>query len=195
MHRTRLVVGLAAAAMSLLALGCVHNASEAPPLDNGVYVVRGICFGEGGCNRFWRASQPVQLLERPDPSSPVIATVAPEQWVEAIDGQYRFVPQRGVVHTATETPPLGVGDVVYMLEPQGEGFYTLWHRGQTIDHDWTEGADNEPITWDAGAPPPPGAILGWWVQLRIEGGRTGWIESPSTFECMGPLQGSVDCRE
>lgn len=184
-----------ALAMSLFALGCAHSANEAPPMENGVYIARGICFGEGGCNRYWRASQPVQLRESPDPASSVIATVAPDEWVEAIDGQYRFVPLRGVVHTATATPPLAVGDVVYMLEPQGEGFYTLWHQGQTPAHDWAEGWENEPITWDARAEPPPGAVLGWWVQLRRENGQAGWVQDPSTFECMGSLQGSVNCRD
>lgn len=185
----------AAAALSLFVLGCASAPDESPPLENGIYIARGVCFGEGGCFRYWRAYEPVDIHERIDPASPVIATVAPDQWVEAVDGQLRFVPLRGVVHTATETPPLAVGDVVYMLEPQGEGYYVLWARGQSPGHDWANGDEAEPITWDAEAPAPPdGAVLGWWVQLRLEDGRTGWVNDPR-FECMGPLQGSVDCRE
>lgn len=193
MHEERLVRALAVG-ISVLAAGCALTANEAPPLENGVYIVRGVCFGEGECNRYWRASATVDLRARPDPASPVVATVAPDEWVEAINGQYRFVPRRGVVHTATETPPLAVGDVVYMLEPLGEGSYVLWRRGQTLDHDWAAGWDNEPITWDADAEAPRGAVLGSWVQLRLDNGQTGWIESPREFECMGPLQGSTDCR-
>jgi hypothetical protein len=124
----------------------------------------------------------------------VIATVAPEEWVEAIDGQLRFVPRRGVVRTGTETPPLAVGDVVYMLEPLGEGFYVLWHRGETPEHDWAEGGPDEPITWDVESLEPVGAVLGWWVQLRLEDGQTGWVKDPQ-FECMGQLQGSSNCRD
>lgn len=183
-----------AAALSLLVAGCAQTSNEAPPLVDGVYVARGICFGESDCYRYWRAYEPVEVRERADPASPVIATVAPDEWVEAIDGQLRFVPLRGVVHTATETPPLAVGDVVYMLEPLGEGFYVLWHRGQTPEHDWASGDPGEPIAWDAEAPSPEGVVLGWWVQLKLENGQTGWVNDPS-FECMGQLQGSEGCRE
>ena len=181
-------------AISLLISACAHSSNEAPPLENGVYIARGVCFGEGECYRHWRAFQPVQVHERPDPTSPVIATVAPDQWVEAIDGQYRFVPLRGVVHTATDSPPLAVGDVVYMLEPLGEGYYVLWHRGEMPEHAWAEGEDGEPITWGSHAQAPAGAILGWWVQLRLESGQSGWVNDPE-FECMGQLQGSSDCRD
>jgi len=183
------------AVLALFMGGCASVSNEAPPLENGVYVARGICFGEGGCYRYWRAYDPVEVHDRADPASPVIATVAPDEWVEAIDGQLRFVPLRGVVHTATETPPLAVGDVVYMLEPEGERFYVLWHRGRTVGHDWADGDSNEPITWDSALAAPDGVVLGWWVQLKLEDGRTGWVEGPSSFECMGPLQGSVGCRE
>ncbi len=190
----RFVQSVMVAAFSLFVIGCASASNETPPMEDGVYIARGICFGEGGCFRYWRAYEPVELRERADPASPVIATVAPEEWVEAIDGQLRFMPLRGVVHTATETPPLAVGDVVYMLEPEGEGFYVLWHNGQTIGHHWADGDEGEPITWDAEAPAPEGAVLGWWVQLRLENGQTGWVNDPR-FECMGSLQGSVDCRD
>jgi hypothetical protein len=121
--------------------------------------------------------------------------VASDEWVEAVDGQNRLLPLRGVVHTATERPPLAVGDVVYMLQPLGEGFYALWHHGETPEHDWAWGDPNEPITWDSEPQAPSGAVLGWWVQLRRENGQTGWVESPSSFECMSSLQGSANCRE
>lgn len=182
-------------ALALLLLGCAPSSNELPPTENGAYVARGVCFGEGDCYRHWRASAPVQLHERLDPASPVIATVAPGEWVEAIDGQLRLRPLRGVVKRATEKPPLAVGDVVYMLEPLGEGDYALWRKGQALEHDWISGGDDEPITWDTSAPPAPaGAILGWWVQLKRENGQTGWVNEPK-FECMGPLAGDTNCRD
>lgn len=193
MTHERLVRSVALA-MSLLVFGCAPASNEAPPLQDGVYVARGVCFGEGGCYRNWRAFKPVQIHQRPDPASPVVATVAPGEWVEAIDGQYRFAPQRGVVHTATAKPPLAVGDVVYMLEPLGEGYYVLWHRGKTPEPDWAEGGDDEPITWEARPEPPPGAVIGWWVQLKRANGQSGWVNNPE-FECMGQLAGDSNCRD
>lgn len=185
--------GLAVAAALLIA-GCAHAGKDGPPLTDGVYIAKGVCFGEGSCYRYWRASAPVDIRERPDPASRVIATVKPEEWVEAVDGQLRLLPLRGVVHTATKDPPLAVGDVVFMLEPQGEGFYTLWHDGKTLAHDWASGDAHEPITWEPARDPPTGVVVGWWLQLKLGDGRTGWVKDPS-FECMGQLQGSAGCRD
>lgn len=194
MNLTHLMRG-PAVALSLLSLGCTPSSNETPPLENGVYVARGICFGEGDCYRHWRASAPVQLRERLDPTSPIVATLTPGEWVEPTDGQLRLMPLRGVVNRATEKPPLAVGDVVYRLEPLGEGFYVLWHKGRTHEPDWASGDEIEPITWDKKAhAAPAGAILGWWVQLKRENGQSGWVKDPS-FECMGSLAGDTNCRD
>jgi hypothetical protein len=165
-----------------------------PPMENGVYVAKGVCFGEGYCYSNWRANKIVQLRARPDPAAPIVATVKPKQWVEAVDGQLRLVPLRGVVRKTIASPPMKKGDVVYMLEPQGEGFYMLWHKGRTVEHDWASGDPNEPIDWDKHAAPPNGAITGWWVQLKTKNGKMGWVKDPS-FECMGQLAGDANCRD
>jgi hypothetical protein len=70
----------------------------------------------------------------------------------------------------------------------------LWHKGQTLEHDWASGDESEPIAWDKEPNAPPGAILGWWVQLKLANGKTGWVKDPS-FECMGKLAGDEDCRD
>ena len=169
----------------------------APPLEAGVYVARGICFGEGACFRHWRAIDAVPLHAQADPASPVVATVAPGQWVEPVEGQYRLLPRRGVVQRAAVAdsawPPLAAGDMVYMLEPRGEGTYLLWHRGTTTVPDWTELSDQEPIRWDPPPEAPPGVVLGWWVRLRTEAGATGWTLRPR-FACMTKLGGDTGCR-
>lgn len=184
-------------AAALLTIGCAQHigtpsaspaSDELPPLDNGVYVAHGICIGsEYDCNgEPWRATEPNELREHPDPASPVIATLAPGDLVWPIGGQLRFAPRRGVVNRAVDYRELGrleVGDVVYMLEPQGEGTFGIWRRGQQFSSDWTEGDENEPITWDAEPLPlPPGAVTGAWVHFRLSDGRTGWAPDEG-FEC------------
>ena len=170
---------------------------SAPPPTDSVYVVRGICFGEGECFRHWRASAKVPLHAQADPASPVVATVPRGAWVEPVEGQYRLLPRRGVVQRAavadSAMPPLAVGEVVYMLEPRGEGTYVLWHRGVTTVPDWTELSDQEPIRWDPPREAPPGVVLGWWVRLRLENGTTGWVQRPR-FACMTKLGGESGCR-
>lgn len=187
------------AAMMFLAAGCAQPfggvpapsaaaSNELPPLENGVYVAHGICIGsEYGCtDEPWRATAPSVLRERPDPASPVVATVATGDLAWPIGGQLRFAPRRGVVTEDVDYRDLGrleAGDVVYMLEPLGEGTYSIWRRGQTFDSAWAEGDENEPITWDAEPLPlPPGAITGEWTQFRLADGRTGWVAG-GDFEC------------
>jgi hypothetical protein len=170
---------------------------SAPPLEAGVYVVRGICFGEGACFRHWRASAPVPLHAQADPASPVVATVPRGAWVEPVEGQYRLLPRRGVVQRAAVADsawaPLAAGDVVYMLEPRGEGSYVLWHRGATTVPDWTELSDQEPIRWDPPREAPPGVVLGWWVRLKTAHGTAGWVRRPR-LACMSKLGGDAGCR-
>lgn len=185
--------------MALLAAGCAqHSATasaptasvasdELPPLDHGVYVAEGFCIGsEYGCTgEPWRATAANEVHERVDPASRVIATLAPGDRAWPIGGQLRLAPRRGVVNTEVdfgEQGRLELGDVVYMLEPEGEGTYALC-RGRVFFSGWVEGDENEPITWEEEPLPlPAGAITGEWVQFRLEDGRTGWVVNRS-FEC------------
>jgi len=166
-------------------------AGDGPPTQNGVYIVNGICFGEGGCPwKHWRSSEPTPVYQASDASSPVMANVAPGAWVETIEGQLRFVPRRGVVLTADQG--LEVGDVIYLLESSGEGDFTIWRHGKSMDWHWPDDFDQNPtVRWDAPAPDTP--TSGWWVHVKLADGRTGWLHEPR-FECMGPIAGDEGCR-
>ncbi|MES1202452.1 MAG: hypothetical protein ABUS57_13500 [Pseudomonadota bacterium] len=163
--------------------------TEAPPTENGVYVAHVLCPGEGGCPwRHWRAAAAIELHAQPDANAPVIATLASGDWVDALDGQVRLVPRRGVVRTADQQ--LAVGDVVYLLEPQGEGDFSLWRRGELLTWSWPDGEN--PIEWAPDAPDAP--TLGWFVHVKTTDGKDGWVREPRDFECMGPLAGDTGCE-
>lgn len=70
----------------------------------------------------------------------------------------------------------------------------LWHEGRIASHEWSYGEPSEPILWDDASPGPETVIVRWWVKVRLDDGRTGWVEQPE-FECMGPLQGSTGCKD
>ena len=195
------ILGTLMVAAAIFLAACAHPAAiapsaaivsgapeELPPLDHGVYVADGFCIGsEYGCtSEPWRATGPNEVHERVDPASPVIATLAVGDLAWPIGGQLRFAPHRGIVNSAVDFGEVGrleVGDIVYMLEPEGEGTYGIWHRGHRLSSTWGEGDDNEPITWDAEpAPLQAGAITGEWVRFRLRDGRTGWVVDGS-FEC------------
>jgi len=165
-------------------------AKGAPPTENGVYIARGICFGEGGCPyENWRAPKRVDLRERPNDNAAVVAAIAPGEWVKPVEGQMRLIPWRGVVRKAGQG--LKSGEVVYMLEPTGEGDFTIWRRGAMGAWQFACGDACGEIEWDTPGPDPQ--ILGWWVRIAAPDGRIGWVRNPE-FECMGPLAGDENCR-
>ena len=163
-----------------------------PPTENGVYVSHNGCEGEGGCWNWWRAEAVIQLQAIDDATSPVVATLAPGDWVVTVDTTSRKVLSRGVVQR--DDQELKAGDVVYLLSSEGEGEVTLWRRGKQVA--WTDAGEGV-VTWD---PVDPNignpAMLGTWFKLRVEkSGASGWVRDVKGFECVGPLQGSVNCRD
>lgn len=180
-------------AIALAASACATNIT--PPMERGVYAARGFCYQTPNCvNRYWRAAAPVRVHARVDPRSPVIATVAPGEWVTALDAQFRFLPLRGVVHTATDLDGarLEVGDVVYMLESRGDEV-VIWRRGEYLLSNWGEGSASEPITWGPHPRDRRGAIAGWWFFIQLENGQTGWTEG-GAFECVATDSRDEGCR-
>ncbi len=171
--------------------------NDGPPLENGVYVAHGICIGsEFECNDDPRqAVDAIAVHESLDPNSGVIAMLAPGAQFTPLEGQLRFVPRRGLVHTAMAFPDgrrLEIGDVVFMLEPGGEGTFHFWRRGEDFWSDWTEGDSIEPITWEPEPAIPPGAVTGEWVRVRMQDGRTGWIGNARTRCAEGYACGPED---
>jgi len=173
-------------------------ASAAPPTTDGVYIVEGLCFGEGMCmDGPWRAPPNATLRASHDLSAPVVATLTAGEWVTPLAGQMRVAPQRGVVriaHRAVDddgAPMLEPGEVVYLLESEGEGFFAMWRQGSLISWRWPDAPADAPpfITWDE---PIDGPTLGYWVRVRRANGQSGWAHD-TYFECSNTLAGDDNC--
>jgi hypothetical protein len=150
-----------------------------------------ICPGEGGCPwKHWRANKPVDLHASKDAKSSVIATLKPGEWAQALGGETRLVPVRGVVRRTIHD--LKPGAVVYRLGSAGEGAFQVWHRGKIVELQSPD--DDDAVNWSARVP-PANSSLGWWVHVKRErDGVTGWVLKPDGFDCMGPLAGDDGCR-
>lgn len=165
---------------------------EMPPMENGAYVNHETCPGEGGCPwKHWRANKPVELHASEDSSSAVVATLQPGEWAEALGGETRLVPVRGVVRKAGHD--LKQGDVVFKLGDGGEGSFDVWHRGKIVT--MMSPDDDDAVAWGGGPAPAAGSSMGWWVHVKREtDGVTGWVPKPDGFDCMGPLAGDEACK-
>jgi hypothetical protein len=183
--------------------------ADGPPLQNGVYVSLNYCPGEGGCSfQYWRAAAMMNVYEALDPASKVIATLQPGDWVEAKDGQHRYMPRRGVVQKAHDAygyteagaslpVTLQPGDVIWFLDNLGEGEAEIWHQAKTLM--WQEPGYHmglqDAVAWEEPAPAPPEALAGMWMLVDVEKtGTVGWVWN-GRFECMGKLAGDENCRE
>lgn len=177
----------------LLALAAPARAAAppaGPPTTHGIYVAQGACPFEG-CSfaSYWRATARVAVYAAPGSTS-VRGWIAPGEDVRALAGQYWLTPLRGVVRKPTGR--FRKGEVVWRLEPQGEGVFTVWRRGAPLD--WTiPDDDSGAVAWDRLAKSAPPDV--WWVRVRRANGAEGWLRDPvRSFECLDQLSGDQGCR-
>jgi hypothetical protein len=91
-----------------------------------------------------------------------------------------------------------VGDVVYTIDYEGEGFVSLWRRGETLS--WYdqggEGASGG-IQWETSDPAQRATDqargVGFWLQVQRDNGQTGWVNA-ETVECLGSMDPTDACR-
>lgn len=170
-----------------------------PPVVNGFYEARGSCPFEGCALGELRARSPVELQAQPQPNAPVVATVAPGEWVNTVHSINRTRPPRGVVTetieiymSETETKRLEVGEVVYITDYYGEGEVELWHRGERLTY------SGESINWDFGSDEQRAADAaagaGWWIEVQRANGQRGWVFGGGDFDCLGYIDAEPACR-
>lgn len=170
-----------------------------PPVVNGFYEAQGSCPFEGCALGELRARSSVELQAQPQPNAPVVATVAPGEWVNTVHSINRTRPARGVVTetieiymSETETKRLEVGDVVYITDSYGEGEVELWRRGERLTY------SGESINWDFGSDEQRAADAaagaGWWIEVQRANGQRGWVFGGGDFDCLGYIDAAPACR-
>lgn len=176
-----------------------------PPVDaDGLYDAQGSCPGVNGCGvdhwQYFR--QTTALYALPNRTAPVVATIAQGEWASVAGMVYRWRPARGVVideemEGVGSNNILNIGDVVYIIDDEGEGYVTLWRRGDHFSwYDIGDGAVRNGIRWDPDDAADRGAGAGWWVQVRRENGQTGWV-SGHILECRyrdDPTDATEECN-
>jgi hypothetical protein len=177
---------------------------DAPPLQNGFYAARGACPFEGCDLRQWKTLVSTQLRAEPSVSAAVVATVPAGEWVRAAESVSLLRPLRGVV--VSDVGNLKTGDVIYQLDGQGEGFFSVWRRGEILD--WVDNGSRDEtdphivagVRWDstfderaARADADKAAGAGWWVRIARANGQSGWTRPGDNFDCTGVIDQSEEC--
>jgi hypothetical protein len=172
-------------------LAAVVALAAGPPTVNGVYVQKNACPFEG-CDTStpWRALRGVQLYALPG-SAKVVGRLAPGARARVLTSEYHAHPRRGGVGVTAD--PFVKGDVIWTLVPEGEGYVSVWRRGEILDlPPQAPGMEGDPgVVWDKA----PAAQDLWWVKVRGPKGLVGWVRDPTgdDFACMDSLGGDRGC--
>lgn len=153
--------------------------ADVPPPDEiyaGSYEATSDCPEQGCAYGPARFSAATPLYSAQDLRSRVIATVPPTECAlkTGVDALLS-APMRGVV---LETGGrFEAGDVIYLTNYEGEGFSTVWRRGEYLG----QFQDDEAIVrWDR--PQKPDPREGYWVEVRRANGQKGWAKDPDIAE-------------
>jgi hypothetical protein len=156
--------------------------STVPP---EVLVRRGACPFECCTYREWTAVTAIPLVEEQRGRGEPVRTIAAGERFQADSGNV-VITSFGVV--AVEDTVVGEGqkklvpgDTVVILEPRGEGYFSVWRNGEIVN---VEGFWNTEESTSRGVP------LGeyrkeWWVHATTQQGQRGWFRADSTFRVSG----------
>ncbi len=176
-----------------------------PPVGaDGLYNNMGSCPGEGCSISTWqRLTEPAALREQPVRTARAIATLSEGEWVRAENSVHRVRPSRGVVvdeaqaqYNSNGRRTLRLGDVVYAIDYEGEGFVTLRRRGGNLLSWYDSGEEDGGIRWDprdeAQTEADQQGGAGFWLQVRRDNGQVGWADA-GVMECLGSMDPTEAC--
>lgn len=164
--------------LAVLLLGNAPSfAQKAPPRD---YENWGVCPFECCTYRAWTALGDVPVHQDRSEKSAVLFHLHRGEAVDGINGVVvtekagavtinRPVHDGYIDGSDQAQLSLGVGDVVYLLAPKGEGSYLFWYEGKV----YQSGSELSGMPGVDGR----GAKLIWWKQVRNKAGKSGWTTS------------------
>jgi hypothetical protein len=138
---------------------------SAPPSP---FIDKGACPFECCTYREWTANQEISLVDQPN-GKKVVAQLHKGEKVQGVTGEVHSIPMRVIAKYDDPETGVKIGDVIYALHYDGEGYWKVWHKGKLKD---MEGI------LDKG--PTPKAT--WWVQIKTASGIVGWAVSRRNFD-------------
>lgn len=157
------------------------SAAEKPPASY-VADVTEPCF-DGSCpGKLWEARQTLPIYDQPGEAGIELARLAVGEPVRPLRTRVYVEPVRARV--VWDQRRYLQGDVFYLLDGQGEGYYRVWHYGETVIEDLSgasllaNGAarcTTPSRTCWAEFDAYPKEVL--WTRVRRESGQEGWVRA------------------
>lgn len=151
-------------------------AADIPPPEDiyaGSYEMTSDCHELGCAYGPARFSFDTPLYASEDTRAPIVATISTAECVLKTGRDALLsAPQRGVVLQTFDR--YAAGDVIYVTNYDGEGYSTVWRRGEYLSE-----FQGGPIRWDPASNDPR---EGYWVEVTRADGQSGWVRNPEISE-------------
>jgi len=151
---------------------------EAPPAPF-IADITGQCY-DGSCPaEVWTVRQPVPYFERPDGEK--LGLFEAHEKLRPLQTQAHVSGGRALA--SRDRGRIFAGDVFYLLDSQGEGFYRIWHYGDVFIEDGEGILHNAEVDRCARDGTCWAELLDyptnvWWAQVQGEKGEIGWVREP-----------------
>lgn len=160
-----------AISLGLLSTAALSKNSDKPPIP---FEDHGACPFECCVYREWFARGDIKIFKDRKEDSPVAFEVKEGDGVTALTGVVITIKPG----TAKVKKPILVkdiransGETVYLLTYRGEGVYTVWYQGRSVE--------NLDIMENIEIQNKPESV--WWVKIKNKKGQTGWTNRPNDF--------------
>jgi formylglycine-generating enzyme required for sulfatase activity len=148
-----------------------YTGAEAPPMVNGVHVITAPYFAFEG--ETWRPTRATPLYAAAG-STQVVATAAAGEALKRAQMHVLLRPLRGVVVQAIG--PFEEGAVAWLMEPESEGNYQVWYRGEKETMSYPPG--DARFRWESSDAYDESVRRGCWTRLTRADGTGGWSNDP-----------------
>lgn len=172
--------------LTLLLSFNANGSSKSSPANP--FIDSGACPFECCKYQKWSVDKDTQLFDKVEGKKQV-GFLKKGSKLEAITGEVHIEPNP--VEIVFDKGNFSKGDALYLLTPQGEGFYKIWHNGkidsiETLDLFENSGLPKKCISpskecWGK----PKKSILEqkktWWIKFKTTDGITGWSKESNNF--------------
>lgn len=161
------------------------NTNAVPP---NPFIDRGACPFECCKYQKWTVIKETSIFDKIDGKRKVGA-LKKGSVVEALTGEVHVEPNP--VEVVFDKGRFSKGDSLYLLTPQGEGFYKIWHNGKVDSMEVLELFENSGLPKACKSPSiscwgrPRKSMMDqrrvWWVELKPVDGQVGWSNESENF--------------
>jgi hypothetical protein len=152
----------------VLVASVVAAQTTGEPKPPNVYIDKGACPFESCTYREWIARTDVTLLDSPN-GKKVVGRIKKGERVLALTGEVHSVPLRVIAQHDDSDAGVKVGDTIYILHYEGEGYYKVWHDGKVVDvENFSDKAAQPKATWWVKLKHAPALLVGPWNTATLE---------------------------